>query len=168
MKFSIRKQRGMAMIISLIMLFILTIIIVHGARSSNLELLMGNNSQMSAQALMLAEDSTVTGESGIELNFPGAPVVDFSADSTDGVYLDTEIVVNTLDWDAFVTETTGAGATFREYIIEYIGPAPATGGSLALGAGAASDTRYIYRVSGRGEAAKGGARVVQTVYATAE
>ena len=162
------KQKGMALMVSLIMLLLMSVIIVHGARSSTLELLLGNNAQHTAQALMRAEDSAVAAESLIELNYSGAPTVDFSADSTDGIYIAGEIVVDSVDWAGYAAERIGAGANYREYIIEYMGPAKTIGGSLSVGAGAASDIRYLYRVSGRGESSRGGARVVQTIYATAE
>ena len=72
------------------------------------------------------------------------------------------------NWTAYAAERIGAGDGFREYIIEYLGPVTATGGSLSVGAGVASDTRYLYRVSDRGASSRGGACVVQTVNATAE
>ena len=162
------KQSGMAMFFSLIMLLLMTVIILHGARSSNLELLLGNNAQHKAEALMRAEDSAVAGEKLIEVNYFGAPTIDFSEDEGDGVYLVGEIILDTVDWTEFAAERVGNGDNYREYIVEYLGPATATGGSLSIGAGVASDTRYIYRVSGRGESSRGGARVVQTIYATAE
>ena len=162
------KQSGMAMFFSLIMLLLMTVIILHGARSSNLELLLGNNAQHKAEALMRAEDSAVAGEKVIEVNYSGAPTIDFSEDEGDGVYLVGEIILNTVDWTDFAAERVGVGDNYREYIVEYLGPATATGGSLSIGAGVASDTRYIYRVSGRGASSRGGARVVQTIFATAE
>ena len=165
---SLSKQKGMALFISLIMLLLMSVIILHGARSSTLELLLGNNAQHTAQALMRAEDSVVAGESLIELDYVGAPTVDFSASQSDGIYIVGELDVDTVDWTAYVAERIGAGDAFREYILEYLGPVTATGGSLSVGAGMASDTRYLYRVSGRGASSRGGARVVQTIYATAE
>ena len=165
---SLSKQKGMALFISLIMLLLMSVIILHGARSSTLELLLGNNAQHTAQALMRAEDSVVAGESLIELDYVGAPTVDFSASQSDGIYIVGEIDVDTVDWTAYVAERIGAGDAFREYILEYLGPVTATGGSLSVGAGMASDTRYLYRVSGRGASSRGSARVVQTIYATAE
>jgi len=162
----------MAMFISLIMLLLLTVIIVSGARSSTLELLLGNNTQHTAQALMRAEDSAVAAESLIELNYGSGPTGDFIAgqgqDQSGGLYVDGEIDVLSVDWSEYSAERIGAGDDFREYIIEYLGTATATGGSLSVGAGAASNIRYLYRVSGRGESSRGGARVVQTIYATAE
>ncbi len=162
------KQSGMAMFFSLMMLLLMTVIILHGARSSNLELLLGNNAQHTAQALMRAEDSAIAGENLIAFNYVGAPTIDFSLDESDGIYVVDEITVDTVDWTEFAAERVGSGDNYREYIVEYLGPATATGGSLSVGAGVASDTRYIYRVSGRGESSRGGARVVQTIYATAE
>ena len=165
---SLSKQKGVALFISLIMLLLMSIIILHGARSSTLELLLGNNAQHTAQALMRAEDSVVAGESLIELNYVGAPSVDFSANQADGMYIVGEINVTTVDWTAYAAERVGIGDNYREYIIEYMGPAMTSGGSLSAGAGPASNIRYLYRVSGRGESGRGGARVVQTIYATAE
>ncbi len=162
------KQKGMALLISLIMLVMMSLIIVHGARSSTLELLIGNNAQHTAQALMRAEDSTVAAESLIELNYFGGPSVDFSASQADGMYIVGEIDVTAVDWTAYAAERVGVGDDYREYIVEYMGPAMTSGGSLSVGAGPASNIRYLFRVSGRGVSSRGGARVVQTIYATAE
>ena len=161
------RQSGMAMFVSLIMLLLMSLIILHSARSSNLELLLGNNAQHTAQALMRAEDSAVAGENLIEFNYSGAPTVDFSLDANDGVYVDGEIYVSSIDWKDYAAELV-SGDSHREYIVEYLGPVTSIGGSLSVGAGVASSTRYIYRVSGRGESSRGSARVVQTIYATAE
>ena len=93
---------------------------------------------------MRAEDSVLQGEQRVELNFPGAPSADFTVSTTDGLYVVGEVVVDTVDWAAIPAESIGAGDTLREFIIEYLGPAAAVGGSLAIGAGAASDLRYLY------------------------
>jgi hypothetical protein len=73
-----------------------------------------------------------------------------------------------VDWENISAEREGAGENLREFIIEYLGPAAAIGGSLSLGAGTGSDIRYLYRVSGRGASNRGSARVVQVILATAE
>ncbi len=165
---TVSKQKGMAMFVSLIMLLLMTLIIVHGARTSTLEIFIANNVQSVAQALMRAEDSALGGETLVEVNYPGAPTIDFSENAGDGLYTDLEIDVNRLDWTEFTTERVGEGDQLREYIIEYVGPVTALRGTLAMGAGAASEKRYLYRISGRGESSRGSTRVVQTIYATAE
>ena len=165
---TVSKQQGMAMFTSLIILLLMSIIVLHAARSSTLEIFMGNNAQHAANALMRAEDSAVAGETLLETTYPGAPTVNFSEVDTDGLYVDGEVDVNSVDWQNFGSETEGAGDELREYILEYLGPFTPTGGSLSLGAGSGSSTIYLYRVSGRGASSMGGTRVVQTIYAMAE
>ena len=165
---NMKKQQGLALFMSLMMLLLMTVIIVHAARSSSLDILIGNNAQHAAQALMRAEDSVIAAEDLIETVYDGAPNVDFSAIPSDGLYLVGEVDVGSIDWSALAAERIGAGDDYREYIIEYLGPVVASGGSLSMGTGASSNTRFLYRVSGRGASTRGGARVVQTIYATAE
>jgi Tfp pilus assembly protein PilX len=158
----------MAMFVSLIMLLLMTLIIVHGARTSTLEIFIANNVQNVAQALMRAEDSALSGETLIEVEYAGPPTIYFSENKQDGLYTDLEIHINRLDWSEFATEHVGDGEQLREYIIEYVGPVSALRGTLSIGAGAASEKRYLYRISGRGESSRGSTRVVQAIYATAE
>jgi Tfp pilus assembly protein PilX len=162
------KQSGVAMFTSLIILLLMSIIVLHAARSSSLEITIGNNAQHSAEALMKAEDAAVVAETFIEANYPGAPTVDFTAVDDDGLYLDGEIDVNTMDWYAFGAERVGEGDDFHEYIIEYLGPFAPFGSSLSVGGGGGLGTIYLYRVSGRGASSRGGTRVVQTIYAMTE
>jgi Tfp pilus assembly protein PilX len=161
-------QNGAALFVSLIMLTVMTLLVVAGTRMSNLELIMGKNTQNNTVALARAEDSVVTGELFIEANAVGDPSALFTRKQNDGLYLDDELILDTTDWDALVREETGEGEDYREYILEYLGPTPSPGSSLAVGAGSGSlDIRYLYRVSGRGASSKGSERVVQTIYATA-
>jgi hypothetical protein len=162
------QQRGTALLISMIILLVMSMIIVQGARTANLELLVGNNTQFAAEALMLAEDGAVAGEGFLNFNYSGAPVTNYGENDDDGVYLAGQVAVISVDWDSLSPEYYGRDGTTLEYIVEYLGPSSATGGSVSVGAGVASDTRYVYRISGRGESGRGGARVIQTIFATAE
>jgi hypothetical protein len=162
------RQHGTALLISMIILLVMTMIILQGARSANLELLVGSNSQYAAEALVQAEDGAIAGETFVEVTYTGAPVMNYGEADDDGVFLDGQVDVDSLNWEQLSPELQTRSHGSLEYIVEYVGPSYASGGSLSLGAGASSDTRYIYRVSGRGESDRGGARVVQTVYATAE
>jgi len=162
------QQHGAALIISLIILLVMSLIIVQGARSSNLELLIGNNSQHAAEALMLAEDGAVAGERFITTNYAGAPVSNYGENDDDGIFVEGQVIVDSVDWDSLDPENYSRDGTNLEFIVEYLGPSSATGGSVSVGAGVASDTRYVYRISGRGQSGRGGARVIQTIYATAE
>lgn len=162
------QQNGAALLVSMIILLVMSLIILQGARTANLELLIGNNTQHAAEALLQAEDSAVFGEQGLELNYAGAPTNNYGESSTDGVFLVGQIDVDTVEWALLGAEHASNDGHPREYIVEYIGPMTAVGGSVSVGTGSASITRYIYRVSGRGESSRGGARVVQTIYAMAE
>jgi Tfp pilus assembly protein PilX len=183
-------QHGAALVISMIILLVVSMIVLQGARSANLELLVGNNSHAAAEALMQAEDSAAVGEMMIAIKYGGAPATDYGQYSDDGVFLEGQIDVESVDWDSMEleperfkssanysaifngeetsTDTQYGDGSYREYYAEYLGPSSATGGSMSVGAGVASDTRYLYRVSGRGQSGRGGARVIQTIYATAE
>ena len=162
------RQHGTALLISMIILLVMTMIILQGARSANLELLIGSNSQYATEALVQAEDGAVLGETFLEFNYSGAPSINYGERGDDGVYLAGQISVVSVDWDELGAERKTRFSNSLEYIVEYLGPSYAVGGSLSVGAGVASDTRYLYRISGRGDSDRGGARVVQTVYATAE
>lgn len=156
------------MVISLVMLVLVSVVVLQAARSSSLELLIGNNTQQTATALMRAENSVTTGENYIENNFIGSPAA-FNFRKKDGIYLDDEIEVFTTDWTEIVTESSGSGSERAEYVIEYIGPATATGSGIGMGTGGTgAPLIYMYRVSGRGDAGIGGSRVVQTIFATAD
>ena len=163
------SQRGVAMVISLVMLLLVSIVVLQAARSSNLELLIGNNTQQSTTALMRAENSVLVGETVVENNFIGAPLNFNFAREGDGFYLEDDLDLQTTDWSELGTEVVGSGYNKFEYVVEYIGSEIATGSSLGVGAGGSgSNLIYLYRVSGRGDAGIGGARVVQTIYATAD
>lgn len=161
-------QDGAALVVSLIMLLIMTLMILATSRSSILELLMAINSQSANEALQRAEDSTLRGEQRILADFDGIPTVDFGADLNDGLYLDAELVVDTVDWSGLAFESDGVDENQRNYIIQYIGPATLPGGSVAMGAGGASNIRYLYRVNGQGLSSRSSARVVQTIFSTME
>ena len=80
------KQSGVALVVSLIMLTILTLIGLSSARISGLEVLMGVNTQDSVTSLMIAEDSVLAGEERIVALFAGPPTFDLSADPNDGLH----------------------------------------------------------------------------------
>jgi len=160
------KQSGVALVVSLIMLTILTLIGLSSARISGLEVLMGVNTQDSVTSLMIAEDSVLAGEERIVTLFAGPPTFDLSADPDDGLYLDDNLDVNTVDWTPIASELeVRPDEPPRQFIVEYIGPRTIPGSGLGVGTGAVDNKRFMYRVSGLGGSNRGSARVVQTIYA---
>ena len=164
-----RGQRGAALMISLMLLLALTVITLVAARSAGLEFLIATNAQHSTLALAEAEESVLVGEQDIQTNHTaGGPAFDFAADDTDGFYALGTVDVENVDWSGIATEqvVNGGGEVTDEYVVEYLGTAPAAGGTLAVGAGGGSTTRHLYRITGRGVSARGATRLVQTIYAT--
>ena len=92
------NQKGAALFLSLVVMLLMTGIILHGARASLLDAKISNNGQHAVRALMEAEDSALAGELFIELNYSGAPDNDMSADAGDGIYLNTEVNISSVDW----------------------------------------------------------------------
>ena len=160
------RQDGVVLVISLIMLTVLTMIGLSSARISGLEVMMGVNTRDSVASLMLAEASAFAGEQRILNDFSGPPTIDLTVDADDGLYLDQNINIDTVDWALLASEIeVRVGEPSREFIVEYIGPQTVPGRSLGVGLGTIDDKRFIYRVSGHGGSNRGSARVVQTIYA---
>ena len=87
------NQRGMILIISLIMLMVVTMIGLSSTRISSLEVIMGANTQNTVESLIIAEDSALAGEIKVSNEFGGAPTINLSENSTDGFYIDADIDV---------------------------------------------------------------------------
>jgi type IV pilus assembly protein PilX len=162
------RQRGAVLLVSLVMLVLVTLIGVASMQTSNMEVVMATNSQARTTALSDAENALVDGESDILINYPGVPLFDWTADTSDGLYTVGDIVgsvVNVVVW----TDVAGAyeaAPTGGQYTTEYLGPYTTSGASLTMGAGGGADRRYLYRVTGRGVFGDGGTRFVQSIFAT--
>ncbi len=166
-------QRGAVLVVSLMILLLMTLLGVTAMRTANFELVMATNTQARSSAMAVAENALVDGEVDIVTNYGSTPLFDWSSVGTDGLYTVGDAVEgvaggNTLDdisWDS-ATGAYQAAPSGGKYTLEYLGPYTTAGASLTLGGGGASDKRYLYRVSGRGEFGKGGTRFVQSIYAT--
>lgn len=163
------RQTGAVLFSSLIVLLVVSVIALNAARSSALEVLIATNQQNSIQALSNAEDSVFLAERYIDATHnAGGPGFDFAPDPDDGLYVADAVDPETTNWTAFATEEVvdAAGNVINRFVVEYMGTAAATGGSLAVGAGAGSQQRHIYRITGLGVGPKQTVRIVQTVFAT--
>lgn len=167
---NVHRQRGAVLMVSLVMLFLITLIGVAVMQTSNMEVMMVSNAQSRMTAMSVAENALVDGEIEITTIYPGTPSWDWSADATDGLYTAGDFagsIVDAVDWndDAGAYQTGPSGA---KYATEYLGPYTTAGASLTMGAGGAVDKRYLYRVSGRGEFGNGGTRFVESIFATTD
>jgi type IV pilus assembly protein PilX len=159
------RQRGAALVICMIMLLIMTLGAVTSMRLSNSQLVITNSFQNEQEAFVAAENSIQAGERDIAFKFAGAPAFEF-ASSGDGYYSAGTVVTDSPDWDGVAYEDGGVSGA--QYVVEYIGPAPAPQSSLALGAGSATVLRFVYRVTGRGASSQGSVRFAQTIFTEIE
>lgn len=162
---SIAPQRGAALVVSLVMMVILTLIGVVAMNSSSIELIMAGNTQLNTRALVDAERALVTAESAVE-NMDGIDTT-FTLAGYYNIVSGTSTPVDpqTLDWGTADSAQAGADSQHR-YVIEYASHAYLDGSSIVLGAGAGAggDEVDVFRVTARAEDAKGAVRMVQSIY----
>ncbi len=167
---NLHRQRGAVLVVSLVMLVLVTLIGVASMQTSNMEVVMATNTQARTTALADAENALVDGETDITTNFPGAPLFDWTADTTDGLYTIGDLTgsaITVIAWDN-VAGAYQTAPSCGQYTTEYLGPYTTSGASLTMGAGGAVDRRYLYRITGRGAFGDGGTRFVQSIFATTD
>lgn len=163
----LRYERGVVLLISLIVLLVLSVVAATAARLSGVELLVANNAQFATDAFLRAEAGVTAGENYIQTSHPeGGPAFDFDAVTTDGLYTRDAIDPRDTDWSGFSFERVldANGNEIARYVVEYMGTMATAGGSLAVGG--ASGVRYVYRITALGIAERGTSRLVSTIYAT--
>lgn len=161
-------QGGAALVVALVLLVVVTLMGISSMTMSNYDTVMAVNTQATVAALSEAENGLVDGEGFISTNFPSVPTFDWSAASDDGLYMTGDLggtPADVVDWESETgayESATGGG----RYVIEYLGVFSPAGASLTLGAGTPTEQRYLYLITSRGDAGKGGVRFVQSVFAT--
>ncbi len=174
------RQQGVALIMAMVFLMILTIIGVTVMSTTSLQEKMAGNVQDKHSAFQAAESALRAGEALVDTWTP-ATLPDFSV-NTDGFYLPqpggTAPWWDTIDWlagpgnSAHAMATAVAGvASQPTYIIEDLGALPGTsGGTSSLVSGfappsATAGGANMYRVTARGLGRTNSAiSVVQSVY----
>jgi len=163
-------QRGVALVVSLVMLVAITLIGVFVMSNSHLEWLMTNNSRFQSDAFMLAEDTLKSAEATIP-NEPagiswGDPYFDDSAPLySDPLPSDPNQLSN---WSAYTTQplTILEPGTINHYVIDYVGCTI----HMAVPANPAdcsdiSNTRiYTYRVWARSISSNGASRIIRSTF----
>ena len=146
-----RRERGVVLVISLLMLLVLTLIGVAATRSTTLEERMTANQRDAEVAFQAAEAGLRNGESVLQAASPG----DF--DNTNGLYDDTAtITYDTANWDD--TDTRSYEGTLdpapdsppRFFIVKTSQTSVAPGQSLAADAPVPSANYYYIYARGVG------------------
>ena len=178
----IRMQRGAALIVSLLILLVLTLLGVTAMTTSTQQEKMATNSREYNMAFQAAESALRDGESEVQNNSPAG----YSADCTGGgngngglclPSTNGVAIWSSIGWDSATSRAYGAktGATALlditippRYIIEKLPPAvlPGQGGGISQGSCyGCNPTVQNYRVTAQGSGANGtGRTMLQSVY----
>jgi type IV pilus assembly protein PilX len=161
------RQRGVSLIVALVMLIVLTLIGVSSMNTAIVELKMAGSSQQQGIALNRANELLRVGEDDVEAIVTDPLAFDFSA-IDDGYYSKANnIDVHNIDWAAQGLDSV-SGGEHASYITEYLGDQEIPGESRKEG----TDGRVIggavhtFRITSRSAAGKSALRLVQSVYVT--
>ncbi len=174
-----KRQKGVVLVIGMLMLIVLTLIGLTGMRMSTFEEKMSGNSKDKHVAFEAAEAALLVGERFIENNV--ITVGNFDTDGTDGLYDDSiEKIWNVVDWngtdsgnDNEVISHSTFDNTYKvnqspRYIIEYYASNVEEVDNLNLdnyGAGTGAGQTEMFRVTARGTGSNDNAVVIlQSTY----
>lgn len=161
---TVYKQRGLALIMSLVILLVLTLLGVTSMNTSNLQSLMTSNSQYQTSALNTAEEVMVAAEAVVNAHIASGSTTRPTGYYYIGANAENEIDLSSFNWDGANVGTVGSA----KYIVEYTGDTTINAASLAWrqSQGIAGDTVSVFRITARAPASRGAMRYVQTVFVT--
>ena len=161
-------QRGVSLVVALVMLIVLTPIGVSSMNTAIVELKMAGSSQQQGIALNLANELLRVGEDDIETIVNNPIAFDFAAGG-DGYYTKADNVdVNQVNWAELGLTSNMPADQNDTFIAEYLGPETIPGESRKL----ATDGRVIggavhtFRITSRSDTGKSALRLVQSIYVT--
>ncbi len=162
------SQRGVSLVVALVMLLVLTLIGVSSMNTAIVELKMAGSMQQQGVALNRADELLRVGEEDVEAIVADPAAFDFTTDG-DGYYITADgIDVHEIDWAAEgLNSVQGANAN-DVYVTEYMGAKAIPGESVRVG----TDGRIIggavhsFIITSRSEAGKSALRLVQSIYVT--
>ena len=167
-KAGIRAQRGVSLIVALVMLIVLTLIGVSSMNTAIVELKMAGSSQQQSIALNRADELLRVGEDRVVAIVTNPAAFDFAA-SGDGYYTNADnINVHNLDWAAQSLNSVAGANSGDTYIAEYLGAKTIPGESIKT----STDGRIIggavhtFRITSRSATGKSALRLVQSIYVT--
>ena len=161
------RQKGVSILVALVMLLVLTLIGVSSMNSSIVELKMATSMQQQGIALNRAEELLRVGETNIGTIITNPAAYDFAA-AGDGYYVNADnIDVRDIDWPTQGLVSIKPDANVDDtYVVEYLGAKPIPGESVKI----ATDGRIIggavhtFRITTRSVAGKGAVRLVQSIH----
>ena len=172
---TIKRSRGAALIVSLLLLLVMTILGVAAMNSSIMQGFMSSSYQQQTATLTGVENILLEGEREVEAIVTRAAGVPLP----ENYYIDLLGSDEPAEFNALGDEiewNIGAPATLQvignfdipgRFVIEYLGEFEVPGESIAEGGGLEDSRIHVFRVSARGqETVREGLRVVQSLYVT--
>jgi Tfp pilus assembly protein PilX len=166
-------QAGAVLIVSLLILFAMTLIGVSSMDSAVMELKMSGTMQQQVVAMNRAEATLLTAESRIETITQDGSVWNFES-TTDGFYpkLNT-LDVEQADWSGIGAEagpvtTTNSVDDDDLYVVEYLGEKPIPGESVIVDPNGTivGGAVHTFRNTTRSASGRSVVRIVQSIYVT--
>lgn len=162
------RQHGAALIMSLVILVILTLLGIGSMNTANLQQLMTGNAQYQTAALSTAEQAIREAEVLVDGIVTGTapPNLAGGYHNVDGGAPEVDLTVFTWPDD----QTGDAAVANSKYVIEYSGSKslPPTTFKYINGKPIAGDQVYVFRITARTQASRGAVRLVQSIYVTLE
>jgi type IV pilus assembly protein PilX len=162
------KQRGVSLIVAMIMLLVLTLIGVGSMNTAIVELKMASSAQQQSRALNRADELLRVGENRV-LDIVDDPAAFNYNTADDGYYLKADnIDVYDIDWAGQGLASIEGDTSDDVYVVEYMGAETIPGESQKIG----TDGRIIggavhtHRITSRSATGKNALRLVQSIYVT--
>ncbi len=159
-------QRGVSLVVALVMLLVLTLIGVSSMNTAIVELKMAGSMQQQGIALNRAEELLRVGEEDVVTIVNAPAAFDFAA-AGDGYYVTADnVAVNNIDWDGQGLNSIQGATANDVYITEYLGAKVIPGESIKVG----TDGRIIggavhtFRITSRSTTGKSALRLVQSIF----
>jgi type IV pilus assembly protein PilX len=165
-------QRGTALVVSLVLLLVMTLIGISAMNSSVMQGLMSTSYQSQATTLSGAEVVLREAELDVEALVLGQKVVNYYDLTLDGG--DDPFPVEGVTWPSgaelltVLVDEAGKDEISGQFVIEYLGQYEVPGETAVLPGGAAGSHVHVFRVTARGDGDRGALRTVQSVYVTLE
>lgn len=162
---NLAHQQGLALVMSLVILLVLTLLGITAMNTSSLQILMTGNSQYQTTALNDAEDVMRTAEDLVS-NFVGVAGATYPATGYYNIPSgDAAIDLASFDW-ADNAKTISSGSS--RYIIEFTGTQELNSASKAWrqDQGIVGDDVSVFRITARTPSTRGAMRYLQAIFVT--
>ena len=171
MQAGLPSQRGVSLVVALVMLLVLTLIGVSSMNTAIVELKMAGSTQQQGVALNRADEMLRVGEDDVLAIVTDPSTFDFTT-AGDGYYVVTDdINLHNIDWAGSGLNTIQGDNTNDVYVVQYMGEKAIPGESERQGGNTGKGeveggTVHSFVITSRSEAGKSALRLVQSIYVT--